>query len=91
MSVDELSVEISNNSEMYDFIRLKKEIYAAYLDLSRKFALLKCVEEPILNLRAIDNLNQANKCLTFKHFNINFTTSRTSRYFKVALAWIFRL
>ena len=24
----------------------------------RKFALLKCVEEPILNLRAIDNLNQ---------------------------------
>ncbi len=35
MSVDELTVEISNNSEMYDFVRLKKEIYAAYVDLSR--------------------------------------------------------
>jgi hypothetical protein len=34
-SVDELSVEIGNNSEMYDFVRLKKEIYAAFLDLSR--------------------------------------------------------
>ena len=58
MAVDELTIEISNNSEMYDFIRLKKEIYSAYLDLSRKFDLLKCVEEPILNLRAVDNLNQ---------------------------------
>jgi hypothetical protein len=58
MSVDELTIEISNNSEMYDFVRLKKEIYAAYLDLSRKFALLKCVDEPIINLRAMDNLNQ---------------------------------
>ena len=35
MSVDELTVEIANNSEMYDFVRLKKEIYAAFLDLSR--------------------------------------------------------
>ena len=58
MAVDELTIEISNTSEMYDFVRLKKEIYAAYLDLSRKYALLKCVEEPILNLRAVDNLNQ---------------------------------
>ena len=33
--MDELSVEIANNNEMYDFVRLKKEIYAAFLDLSR--------------------------------------------------------
>jgi len=37
---------------------LKKEIYAAFVDLTRKFALLNCLEEPLVNLRNNDNLNQ---------------------------------
>ena len=45
MSVDELTVEISNNSEMYDFVRLKKEIYAAYVDLSRSLSWFLNVEK----------------------------------------------
>ena len=61
-SVDELSIEIPSHVEMYEFVKLKKEISSSHMSLTRKFTLLKAVEEPILNLRVNDNVQQ------LKHF-----------------------
>jgi hypothetical protein len=61
-AVEELAIEIPNHSEMVTFVRLKKEIIAFDKSLTDKHAVLRAMDESLINLRSNDNVNQC------KHF-----------------------
>ena len=61
-AVDELAGEIPNHTRMHNFVRLKKDINGLTSTFTKKFSLLRALEESVKNIWVNENPQ------TLKHF-----------------------